>query len=515
MNLYDWGRRAMDARPFAALGKRCAIFFADVRCAAGREPIGTPIAFILSHMKKHQLALILSFLLTAISPVSAIPGETNGLILNFHGVPLRTALDYLADQAGLTAVYDTDIRGDVNIRASRPVSSDEALNLLEDQLARNHYTAFLDGRTLTVMDASSARTNPLTPVVTLTNADTIPVNNSIVTEILPVHTLNPEQLAKDLGPLIPPEDTVTANESGSAILITASQKDIHRLAEMITALDSTAVSEVNVFTLNHADAKSVADELKELFQSGGSEANRAEAPRIIFGGRVGPAGGDAKGKIAPVKPVFVADEQLNAVAASAPPDCMRTIARVVSMLDRSGEELQAVEIFPLMHADPGEIADEISVLFAAAPAAAAVSEPAARTAGFRFAGPIALSAPAESSRLKRQAAVTVVADRRTESVIVSAAVPAMAQIKEIIARLDANELGIMKLSVFPLEFADAGSAQEAFEALFGKPGSSGPSQPQITTPFSARAEAEISAQSQSAASAGTGLSSKSSPAASR
>jgi type II secretory pathway component GspD/PulD (secretin) len=452
-------------------------------------------------MKTQHLVSLLSILLTAAGDAPAAPGDTNGLLLNFNNVPLRAVLDYLSDKAGLIVVSEGDVRGALTVTARQPVSTAEAVSLLNDQLGRNHYTALLDGRTLTVMESARARTDAQTPVFTLTNPAALPVNNRIVTAIVPLHTLNPAQLVKDLEPLIPPGDTVTANEAGNAVLMTASQKDIHRLAAIITALDSTAVSEINVFALNHADAKSVAEELKSLFQSADAQANRPAA-QISFGPRFGRPGGDnsggtAKEKTAPTRAVFVADEQMNAVAASAPPDYMPMIARVVSLLDRSGEDVTEAEIFPLRHADPAEVVEEITALFAP-PAASVNAEPTTRTAGFRFGGPGGLPAasPAatESSRLKRQATVNAVADRRTQSVIVTAAANAMAQIKKIIARLDKGNSGVMKVSVVSTGDADAATVLEALTVCFGSPNSTAQRQAQITMPLDARFQAQANSQ---------------------
>jgi type II secretory pathway component GspD/PulD (secretin) len=336
----------------------------------------------------------------------------------------------------------------------------------------------------------------------------IPVNSEIVTEILPVHSLNPAQLVKDLEPLIPGGDTVTANEAGSAVMMTASQKDIHRLAAIITALDSTAVSEVSVFALDYADAKSVAGELKELFQSADSDINRAGA-RLTFEARFGRlngnGGGEQKEKTAPTRAVFVADEQMNAVAASAPPDYMPMIGRVVGLLDRPGQEVTEVELFPLLHADPVEVGDEISSLFGPAEGTRN-AEQTARPAGYQFGGsgmlPSSGRAATESNRLKRQAAVITVADRRTQSVMVAAAGTAMAQIRKLVARLDEGESGMAVLTVLPLGQADAGTAQAAFSALFSGTGSSPHNQAQITTPWDARAQAQANNQTMSGSTIG-------------
>ena len=134
----------------------------------------------------------------------------------------------------------------------------------------------------------------------------------MATFILPVHTLNPTQLIKDLDQLIPTGATVAANEAGNAIIMTARQKDIHRFSEIINALDGSSVADVGVFILKYADAKSVADELKEVFQSPDSTVARSDArtrfrgfgsggfPGFGGGGDSGSSG--AESKMRPTKP---------------------------------------------------------------------------------------------------------------------------------------------------------------------------------------------------------------------
>jgi type II secretory pathway component GspD/PulD (secretin) len=470
--------------------------------------VGTALACIKDIMKTQHPVCILSILLTATWAAWAGPGDTNGLLLNLQDAPLRAVLDYLSDQAGLIVVSEPDVRGTVTLTARQPVSTAEAVTLLNDQLSRNNYTAVLDGRTLTIMEASRARTNALTPVLSATDPAKIPVNNEIVTEILPVHTLNPGQLVKDLELLIPGGDTVTANEAGNAVIMTARQKDIHRLASIIMALDSTAVSEVNVMALNYADAKSVAAEVKELFQSADAEVTRAGA-RMTIGPRFGrtgnDGGGEPKEKTAPTRAVFVADEQMNAVAASAPPDYMPMIARVVGLLDRPGQDVTDIEVFPLLHADPDEVVNEISTVFAPASGTGNAEQPA-RPVGLQFGGPgmsqSASRTAAESNRLKRQATVTAVADRRTQSVIVAAAGDAMGQIRKMIAKLDEGKLGVMELSVYEIGYADAGIVQEAMTTLFASTSLAQHTQAQITTAAGAREQTQANSQSTPSATSG-------------
>jgi type II secretory pathway component GspD/PulD (secretin) len=446
-------------------------------------------------------------------PAEAAP--TNGLILNFHDAPLNAVLNYLSAKAGLIIMSDVDLKGKVSIVAKQPVSTNEIVDVLTEQLAKNKYAVSLNGRTLTIMDAASAKTSAGTPVlVQHDNPTNIPANDEIVTEILPVHTLLPAQLVKDLEPLIPSGDTVTANEAGSAIIMTASQRDVRRIAEIIGALDSSAVSDVEVFPLKFADAKSVAGELKEIFQSADSDITRAST-RNNFAGRGGrgggfnpfgggfPGGGGGGGgngedatKNAETHAVFVSDDQMNAVVASAPPDYMHTISNVVFSLDQPSQDITEIHVFRLKHADPGEIADELSNLFPAN--TSNNSNQNNRSMGFRFGGPPFFpggggggnSTP--STRMKAQTTVLAVADRRTQSVVVTASKDLMEQIKGMIADLDEGPMGVQHVFALPIDSADPASVQETMTSLFA--GTQSRTQTTTTTALSARQTANNNSQ---------------------
>jgi type II secretory pathway component GspD/PulD (secretin) len=449
-------------------------------------------------------------------PAEAFP--TNGIVLNFHSVPLNAVLNYLSAKAGLIIVSDANLQGSVSVVAKQPIGTNEIVGLLNEQLSKNNLTAVLEGRTLQIMDADRAKSLASTPVKVATGPNQVPTDDVIVTEILPVHTLNPAQLVKDLETLIPPKATVSANDAGSAIIMTAPQRDVHRISEIIAALDSSAVSDVEVFALKYADAKSVAAELKEVFQSADSDVTRAST-RNSFGGPGGPGGGGGMGpgfpggggagggsddstKNAQTHAVFVSDDQMNAIVASAPPDYMHTISNVIVDLDQPSQDITEIKVFRLKHADPSEIADELSNLF---PSSNAASDQNNRSMGFQF-NPFQQQTSGDSSqstRMKRQSTVLAVADRRTESVVVTASRDLMVDIKGMIAALDEGNQGMTHVTAINLESADPAAVQQTIAGLFLSTGSSSSSQ--TTTALSARAQANNNSQSSSTSSTTSGF----------
>jgi type II secretory pathway component GspD/PulD (secretin) len=391
---------------------------------------------------------------TPTEPAEPIP--TTGIVLNFHSVPLGTVLNYLSAKAGLVIVSDANLQGTVTVVARNPITTNEVVDLLNNQLSKNNLTAIFEGRTLNIMDSERAKTRSGTPVILNNLGPTnVPINDEIVTEILPVQTLSPEQLIKDLEPLIPKNATVSANEAGSAIIMTAPQRDIHRISQIISDLDSSSISEVEVFALKFADAKSVASELKEVFASADSDVASASRRNSRGGGFGGPFGGggfpgfgggggdnSSTSKNAQTHAIFSSDDQLNAVIASAPPGYMPYITNVIAHIDQASADITVIKVFKLKHADPQEIADELGSLFPSTTS----TDQNNRSMGFRFMPPWMQqpsSGSGKSERMKAQSTVIAVADRRIQAVTVTASKDLMDEIKGMITALDEGDSGNM------------------------------------------------------------------------
>jgi type II secretory pathway component GspD/PulD (secretin) len=461
-------------------------------------------------------------------PVNKQPAPTNGLVFNFHDVPLSAVLTYLSAKAGLIIVSDVNLQGKVSIVAEQPVTTNDIVTLLNDQLGKNNYAAVLQGRTLTIMDQERAKTYALTPIIVPNTYTNLIMDDEIVTAILPLHTLSAPQLVKDLDLLIPRGATVTANEAGNAIIMTGQQKDVRRIDEIINDLDGTALSEVRVSVLKYADAKSVAAELKEIFQSADSDVTRAATrnnfargggggrggfnPMAMFGGGPGGGGGgnnEGSQNNVSTHAVFVSDDELNAVVSSAPPDYMQMITNVIADLDQPSAEVTVMKVFHLRHADPGEISDELATMF---PSTTATTDQNNRTMGMRFMPPFMQpqqsAGNSQSTRMKRETTVMCVPDRRTQSVIVSASKDMMEQIKGVIEDLDQGTQGVQKVTALDLGAADPATAEQTLAGLFSSANNSrNQSSTQTQTPLANRYTGNANSQTTTTQTTGGGSSS--------
>ncbi len=440
--------------------------------------------------------------LTVTNPASADSDATNqvslgatnapadGLLrLNFRGVPLDMVLNYLSEAAGFIIVLDTDVRGRVDVWSNQPVTKEEAVSLLNSVLKKNGYAAVRNERTLTIVAADSIKTRDI-PVKRGNEPSEIPKNDEVVTQILPVRYVSAAQLTKDLQPLMPMSATMTANESGNALVITDTQASIRRMAEIVKALDTSvsSMSSIRVYPLRYADAKTVATVIKDLFQQqdsgqrsgqdlraqffqrmrGGPGGEGGGGPGGMFGGGGG-GGGGGNGRMPAAKVLVTSDERSNSLVVSAPDEMITTIDDLVKAIDTNVEDVTEVKVFRLKHADPTEMADLLAGLFPDD-----TRSDSGNRSGIRFGGgPFGAmgrggnsSSAQQSDRMKKMGKVIAVADQRTSSVVVSASRDLMTQIEQMIQQLDADPARKQRVFVYSLENADVQEVEQILRDMF-------------------------------------------------
>lgn len=412
--------------------------------------------------------------------------------LNFKDAPLAQVLNYLSEAAGFVIVQEREVTGNVSITSHQPITREEAVDLLNTVLVEKGYAAIRNGRILKIVSRSEAKTMDL-PVRSGADPELIPRRDELVTQIIPVRYADAAKLMENIRPLLEEDAALTANESSNAIVLTDTQTNIRRIAEIIRALDTSIanISAIRVFPLNYADAQEVAQVIQEVFVSGTSSSSAAggfqrmmEARFRMAGGRGGgggaPTSGTSEARQAASRVVAVADEYTNSLVVSAPDEIMPTIEQIVEQLDSNIADITEVKVFRLEYADAAELADLINELYYD------TTTTTTQTRGGRGGGPpgFARGGNANSQRSQRsllQARVVAVGDPRTNSLIVTAARETMMTIAEMIGRLDASSDKKQKVFVLPLEHADVDNVAEVLRGMFETGTTSGSSARRTTS----------------------------------
>ena len=422
--------------------------------------------------------------------------EDPQLMLNFQDVPLQSVLEYMSEAAGFIILGDTKVRGDVTILSKQPLNREEAVDLLDTILNEKGYTAIRRGRILKIVEKDKALIEDL-PVKSGADPLEIPKKDVMVTQIIPIRFGNAGQLIENISDLLPDYATISANDGSNAIILTDTQTNIHRIAEIVSALDTSisSISEIRVFPLVYADAKQLADVVKGLFESRSSGSSRssrssssgiAEMMRARFGGgssssrssgssgrssRSGGSGSSAA-LAAASRVVAISEERTNSLVVSAPSDVIPTIEQLVKEMDRTIEDVTEIQVFKLKYADAYEMAEVLTNLFSDK------NEIESSRGGYRFGSWGRSSSSSSSSRSRsgssgnssermlQQKKVVAVPDPRTNSVIVSATAELMTQIALMVERLDGNKAKQQKVYTYSLQNADVEGVSEILRNMF-------------------------------------------------
>jgi type II secretory pathway component GspD/PulD (secretin) len=435
------------------------------------------------------------------APAPAAPAQdsqqpSGHILLNFQGAQLSDVLNYLSQAAGFIIVQDVPVTGTVNIISRQPVTADEAVDLLNTVLIEKNYVALRSGRILKIVNRADAQKLDL-PVITGADPAQIPQKDNVVTQILPVRYADVSKLIDNLRPLLSDNAAISANDSSNAIILTDTQANVRRIAEIISALDTSisGVSTMRVFPLRYADAKELADVLTQLFQSSNSSSGGTQQPAAPggfpgfggFGGRRGGGGGGGGGdsgdsakseaREAASRVVAVADETSNSIIVDAPQEYMDSIGEIVTSLDTNITGVTETRIFTLLHADATEMSTVLSTLYSDSTTTGSQTQTrgGGRQGGFGFGfgqPQPAATANTPSERAVQQARVVVVADARTNAVIVTASRDSMEDIALTIGRLDSSDSKKQHVQIYTLENADPDNVAAILRDMFTTNGTS-------------------------------------------
>ncbi|MBL9199388.1 MAG: hypothetical protein JNL39_02730, partial [Opitutaceae bacterium] len=346
-------------------------------------------------------ALLLGLALGAATPAAlaqpspaAGRGEPASIKFNFRGASLETVLNYMSEAAGFIIVYETQVRGTVDMFSAQPVSREEAVQLLNFALNKNGYAATLQGRSLIVSSKEDAKKRNI-PIRTGNDPQEIPENAEMVMQIIPLRRLDATQAARDLATLLPSSANITANADSNSLVVTDTQINIRHIVELVSALDTSSdtVSTMRVFKLTNADPVEMAQLISNLYGAtaasgrGGAGGGFPGVPGFGGFGAFGPGGFAAAaaaqaggrgglpgtggrgsttgrstsgrgatqttGRSTPV--VAVADPRTYSVIVTASKEDMPAIAEIVAQLDSSSARKQKVFVYTMENADVKQV----------------------------------------------------------------------------------------------------------------------------------------------------------------
>lgn len=317
------------------------------------------------------------------------------MTIDFDNVDITVFIKFVSELTGRNFVVDDKVKGKVTVISPKKIAVDEVYKVFESVLDIYGFATVQAGEVIKVIPALDARGKNLD--VRLKKESVTP-EDKIVTQILTLQHASPDELKKVLDPLISKTSVILSYPPTGMLIITDVLSNVQRLQQIVTALDVDGVGEVISYVpLRYATA---ADMVKSL--------------TVIFQQQAG------KGALAPIK--IVADDRANALVILATENDTKKVKDLLKFMDiEMPRGSGAIRVYYLQNAKAEDLVKVLTGL----------PQQQTRTAT----GPATPGAPtAAAPALSKN--VQIVADKSTNSLIISADTADYLIIEDVIRKLD-------------------------------------------------------------------------------
>jgi len=357
--------------------------------------------------------------------------------LNFVNADIEAVARTMAAITGRNIVVDPRVKGTINLSTDKPVSPAVAYNQFLAALRLSGFTVVDSGGILKLVPEADAKLQG-----GAVHAGPAPQGGGqIVTQIFRLNYEPAGNLVPILRPLITPNNTINVDPATNSLVITDYADNLQRLGRIITSLDVSNSTDVDVILLQHTVASDIAPMVQRLLDASGGASTPGGAPPGVA------VQGDTS-----VRTTIVPETRSNTLLVrAANPARLSLVRSLVQKLDQPvGGNTGNIWVVYLKNAEATRLATTLRAALAAAQsttqsgglsgggASAASTVPAATTTGTSGTASGASSAATAPTTPAAgvQTGGQIQADPATNALIITAPEPQYRQIRAVIDRLD-------------------------------------------------------------------------------
>lgn len=399
-----------------------------------------------------------------IIPDQPIDPDKVEVSIAFMKADIANVVAFLSMASGVPIVSDADMKGTITITSLRKVPLSLAYEVVNSALRVRGCTMVgtLKDKLIRVVPLKKAIAEK--PIIRFGD-DTTPLGatDSYVTQVIPVQFASATKLKDELKPLVPDDQAnILAVSSANTLIITDTEGNVKRMMQIIKALDKDMSDVINVelYQCKHSTAKALTDSLEKIFPvtkntagQPGQQPNQGQPQGTI---RTDDGLLSLRGELR-----LAADDRTNTIIISASKAKTKMVLGLLERLDVDTTPEVRARVFPLQFSDAKMVTEQMNKLFEQ-------PQDASRNP-FIPRGPDGqpLVSSAGYAGLKRN---MIVADVRTNSVIVTASEQNMKQFETMIKSLDVPNVLSDVARTFQLKYAKAPALAQTLTQLFRGPG---------------------------------------------
>jgi general secretion pathway protein D len=333
--------------------------------------------------------------------------EGKQVTMDFRDVEIGTLIKFIGELTNKNFIVDERVKGRVTVISPTKITVPEAYKVFESILEVHGYATVPSGKVIKVLPATEARGKNITTTV---GTKIIPSADTMITQIIPIQYASVTDVKTLFTPLVSKESLLVAYQPTNTLIVTDALSNINRLLKILKEVDIPGYAlELAVVPLQYASAEAVARELKTLFET--KTTPGAATPR-------------PKGEEADISAregfKLIPDERTNSLIVLASAQSIEMLKGVIAKLDQEVPRGQGnIHVYYLQNAVAEDLAKILS----------GVAKEAGEGAK---GGTTAVKAPLASLSEK----ISILADKTTNSLIITASPQDYAVLEEVIKKLD-------------------------------------------------------------------------------
>ncbi|HEX7381183.1 MAG TPA: type II secretion system secretin GspD [Nevskiaceae bacterium] len=352
-------------------------------------------------MRSLRHCCILVLLMVTMGSVASAADKGATVTLNLKDADINSLITTVSEVTGLNFIVDPRVKGTVTVVSSSPMQADALYQTFLSVLAVQGFAAVPSGDVVKIVpDANVRQLGASGP------AGAHAAGDGIVTRVFALRTASAAQLVPILRPLVPQWGQLAAYAPGNMLIVADRADNVKRLAGIIAELDTGNDEGIQIVPLQHAAASDLAEVLTTLGASAKQNDPSARTPAVI------------------------ADTRTNSIVIAGDKNARARLVAVIQELDTPAQGSQgATQVIYLKYADAGNLAP---ILQGYAQQATG-HEGAPGATGTATTKPGATAAALAAGRAGE---VTVLPDKDTNALIVTAPPKTMQMIRQVISQLD-------------------------------------------------------------------------------
>jgi len=339
----------------------------------------------------HRLTLRITFVSTLLllSLVLSLPAASQeNWKINLKNADIREFVTQVSAITGKSFIVDPRVKGNVTVISNTSMDTPAVYELFLAVLRVHGFAAVPSGNVVRIVQQVLAKQSGNPQDFSTENP-----GEELVTQVLSVKNTDSNELVKILRPLIPQYGHIAGLSEPNALIISDHAENIARLTQIINRIDIADNSTTRIIRLQKAWIEDVVSLLEQL------------APEQM-----------GKGAKGPNRVMIVASERTNSLIIKGEPETLDKVARLVGELDVPANRGGTIQVVRLAHSDAVQLAEILKNL-------------------------ISDKSPKDSA--SQAIATSIQADESLNALVIRADPATMAELKEIIARLDIRRLQVL------------------------------------------------------------------------